>query len=91
MNKKYYFTMTNTFLSGWGRAENKKNKVVFECDSMDEAIIVKNNAKNRDEMKCINIVTKKPYYDSNFYHVSSKTKENCNVWFIKDYFKNNID
>ena len=59
-NKKYYVSMTDKFLSGWGMADHKTNKLVIECDSYDEALIVEQNAKNRSEMKYINICFNKP-------------------------------
>ena len=42
---KYYVTMTDEFMSGWGNAARKTNKLVIECDSMCEAIVVEGNAK----------------------------------------------
>jgi hypothetical protein len=34
---KYWVSMTDKFMSGWGMAENKINKLVIECDSYDIA------------------------------------------------------
>lgn len=66
----FYVTMTDTFMSGWGKAEGKKNKLVFECDTLKEAEIVKDNAENRDEMKYVNINDEKPnYYPKENYFV----------------------
>lgn len=87
MDKKYYVTMTDKFLSGWGKAENKINKLIFICDSYEDAQIVSNNAKNRSDMKYINITTKKPYYNSNRYYAQEKTKDEYNSWYKKGYFK----
>ena len=33
---KYYVTATDIFLSGWGKAKDKINKVVIECDFKEE-------------------------------------------------------
>lgn len=87
MTKKYYVTMTDSFLSGWGKAEGKINKLIFECDNYDEAETVEQNAENRTDMKYINICTKKPYYNSNKYLTQTKTKEDCPNWYQKGYFK----
>lgn len=83
----YYVTMTDKFMSGWGKAQDKINKLVFECDTKEEAEIVAENAGYRDEMKYINITMKRPYYDSHRYYVSWKTKAMADVWFVKDYMK----
>ena len=87
-NKKYYVTMTDMFMSGWGMAKNKINKLVFICDSYSEACIVESNAKCRPEMKYVNICSKKPYYNSNRYFAQYNDKEEYSSWYIKDYFRN---
>ena len=83
----YFVTMTDTFMSGWGRAEGKKNKLVFLCDTYEEAEIVKDNAENRTDQKHINITTTKPYYNSERYYVQYKTKEVYNSWYVKNFFR----
>ena len=45
----YYVKTVDTFMSGWGKAEDKVNILVFLCDSMDEAEIVAENAGNRSD------------------------------------------
>lgn len=82
MNKKYYVTMTDKFMSGWGPAKGKKNKLVLECTSYDEALIVADNASKRSEMKHINITSRKPYYRAEEYYVSYKTKKEYSTWYI---------
>jgi len=32
-----YVTMTDKFMSGWGMAEGKTNKLVLECKNLHEA------------------------------------------------------
>jgi len=85
---KYYVTMTDKFMSGWGMAERKINKLIFECDSYEEAEIVADNARNRTDMKHINICTRKPYYNYSRYYPQTKTKEEYENWYKKDCFKN---
>lgn len=84
---KYYVSMTDKFMSGWGMAKDKTNKLVLECDSYDEAEIVANNARNRSEMKFVNICINKPYYNKNAYYVSEHDKSDYSSWFKPNYFK----
>ena len=70
---KYYVTMTDTFLSGWGQAEGKIAKFINVCKDYTEAVIVADNAKNRSDQKYINITSKKPYYNKERYLVQIKT------------------
>ena len=80
-NNKIYVTMTDAFLSGWGRAEGKINKLVFICDNLEEAERIVHYARTRREMKYINIRYDKPYYNSNRYLVQFKTKEDYPLWY----------
>jgi len=45
----YYVTMTDKFMSGWGLAKGKINKLIFSCDTYEQAIIVRNNAQARTD------------------------------------------
>jgi len=86
---KYYVTMTDSFMSGWGYAKNKINKLVFLCDSYEQAERVFNNAESRNEMKYINICIKYPYHlNNNKYYTQIKTIENSKNWYKKNYFNN---
>ena len=69
----YYVTMTDKFMSGWGHADNKINKLVIECENLKDAYKIAENAAKRPEMKYINIVSvKPPYYSTKKYYVSFK-------------------
>ena len=59
----YYVTMIDRFMSGWGRAEGKKNRLVISCHAYSEALTVKENAENRSDVTKIEIVDEKPVYD----------------------------
>lgn len=97
-NKKYYVTMTDKFMSGWGMANGKKNKIIFICDNYVDALTVAENAKNRTDQKHVNICLTKPkLYRSTFgkdytlesytkYYVQIKTKEDYPSWYEKSYF-----
>lgn len=65
---KYYVTMTDKFLSGWGCAAGKTEKYVIVCSTMQQAITAAAIAKKRSEMRYISIRTTRPYYDKRFYH-----------------------
>ena len=86
-NDKYYVTMTDSFMSGWGKADGKKNKLVFECDTYEEAETVVDNAESRSDQKYINIYTKKPYFNSGRFYVQHKTKEDYPSWYKPGYFR----
>ena len=83
----YYVTMTDRFLSGWGEARDKINKIVLVCHGAEEAKIVEDNAHNRTDMKYINVCTTKPYYNHQRYLVQYKTKEDYNNWYVPNYFR----
>jgi hypothetical protein len=79
--------MTDRFMSGWGMAKNKINKLVIECDTYAEANTVYENALQRSEMKYVAIGTRKPYYNLNRYHVSHHDKTDYSAWFVPNYFR----
>lgn len=79
---KYYVSMTDKFMSGWGRAEGKKNKLVFVADSLDEAEVVARNARGRSDQSYINIHSKKPRYSDRHYLTQTKTKADYPAWYI---------
>ena len=72
MENKWYVTMTDSFMSGWGLSKNKTNKLVVECDSLQDAEVVCNNAKLREEMQRIKICKNKPSYNIKQYLTSHK-------------------
>ena len=75
----YYVTATDKFMSGWGLAENKTNKVIVVCNSIEEAEEVEVALHRRSEMKYINVRSSKPYYNNNY--VISWYKYNKNARF----------
>lgn len=64
--------MTDKFMSGWGRAENKTNKLVIECETWEQAQAIELAARDRDEMIYVNICCNKPYYNKSRFLVSEK-------------------
>ena len=76
-----YVTMTDKFMSGWGMAKGKINKLVIECKDRLQAEKIADYANNeRDEMKYINITHTKPYYNSNRYLTSWKVYSQMTGW-----------
>jgi hypothetical protein len=86
----YYVTMTDKFMSGWGEAKGKINKLVFVCKSYEEAKVVEDNARNRTDQKYINICTKKPYYNKDRYCTQFKDDGDYNAWYVPNYFRDKI-
>lgn len=78
---KVYVTMTDKFMSGWGRATGRINKLILECDTMQDAEIVARNASTRSDMKHINICMNKPRYDLKRYVVSEHDKTDYPGWY----------
>lgn len=83
---KFYVTMTDGFMSGWGHAEGKINKLVMECDGIVEAGIVRDNADARSEMKYVNICSSKPSYPAHSHLTQFKTKEDYPRWYQEGAF-----
>jgi hypothetical protein len=81
--KKYYVAMTDKFMSGWGKAEGKTNKHVIVCNSYDQAKIVERNAKDRSEMKYVNIRSTKPHYNEHAVITTWADKKKAPRWFSK--------
>jgi hypothetical protein len=78
--------MNDKFMSGWGPAKGKINKLVFECENMKEAITVEDNAISRNDMNYINIRMSKPYYDSIKFYVQFKDKNVYPNWYRQNSF-----
>lgn len=81
MKNKIYVSMTDTFMSGWGLSEGKINKLIFECDNYEEAMLVLNKAKNRKEMKYVKVHEKMPNYNESKYFVQIKNKNVYPNWY----------
>ena len=76
-----YVTMTDKFMSGWGMAEGKTNKLVIKCENSMQAEKIADYARrNGDEMKYINITHNKPNYNSSKYFTSWKLFSDMTGW-----------
>lgn len=58
-----YVSMTDKFMSDWGPAEGKLNKLVIRCQTMKQAKAVKAAARQREEMTQIRIDNRFPVFD----------------------------
>lgn len=81
-----YVTMIDVFMSGWGRSKGKRNKLALICDSMEEAKIVAENAKNRAEMMYVHI-TEKRVKPSHVQYLQYKDKNDMPKMYIPGAFK----
>ena len=73
--------MTDKFMSGWGQARGKINKLIIRCDTLEQAECIFKNAQMRDEMKNINYGRKLPYFSESKYKLSFKTWDQLGyVW-----------
>ena len=77
----FYVTMTDKFMSDWGRAYHLIDKFIVQCDTLEEAKTVERNALKRPEMKYINTTMNKPSYSSKKYLCTWTTyKELGEIW-----------
>ena len=75
-----YVTMTDKFMSGWGMAKGKTNKLVIECENSMQAEKIAYRANSYPEMKYINITHNKPNYNSRKYITSWKLFSDMTGW-----------
>jgi hypothetical protein len=80
----YWVTMTDKFMSGWGKAQGKTNKLVFTAKDREEAQIIARNAKHRGDMNYISISLSKPHYDPRHYYIQFKNRHSSPNWYKKD-------
>ena len=81
-----YVCATDSYMSGWGPASGKNNRLIFVCDTPEEADAVRGNCEARSEFKRVTWNAKKPSLNNsrNFYQV--KTKEDYPNWYKAGYF-----
>jgi hypothetical protein len=83
-----YVTMTDKFMSGWGCAKGKHNKLVFVCNGWEQADIVATNGQNRPEMTHVRTRTSSPSYNKELYYTQFKTIEDYPTWYEANSFHN---
>lgn len=57
---KYYVSMVDKFLSGWGQAKGLINIYLIECDTLEQAEQIKAHALDRKEMVRVKLSEGKP-------------------------------
>ena len=79
--KRYYVTMTDKFLSGWGHSKGRINKLVIGTNDYQLARTIAKNGRERSEMRFVNIRSSKPYYDKRTHTISYKDAEDLGrIW-----------
>jgi hypothetical protein len=76
----FYVTMTDKFMSGWGYAAGKTNKLIIVCQTLAQAEQIERAAHRRPEMRYINIRTTKPRYGSNVLESWKTWDELGTIW-----------
>ena len=94
-----YVCTTDTFMSGWGMANNLINKLIIICDTPAEAEAVIANADARDDQKSISASSTPPAYfhkrwqqtgadyETGNYYVQIKTRDDMPMWFKPGAFQ----
>jgi len=77
----YYVSMTDSFMSGWGKARGKKAKFIYKCNDFDTARIVAQNARDRTDQKYVSISESMPRFSEEDYHIEWKTIEDSPLWY----------
>lgn len=83
----YYVTMRDTFMSGHGRAQDRKAIYVYPAESIEEARLIAENAANRTDQDDIEIHDRRPNYNEDLYRVQYTTKAEAPLWYKKGGFK----
>lgn len=84
---KYYVSMIDSFMSGWGKSTFKKNVLIFICDSYKQAEIVESNANARSDIKNVEIHGSKPEFNEEIYFVQYKNIEVYPNWYKDGSFE----
>lgn len=84
----YWVSCTDLFMSDWGCSQGKLNRLVFVCDSLEQARVVALNAKNRGDMSHIKIHGRhKPKFTDKIYFTQEKTQDDYPHWYIHGYYQ----
>jgi hypothetical protein len=81
----FFVVSEDTFMSGWGMSQGRKNILFFPCESREEAEIVYRNASDRaDQMP--GIISRETALGFDFGKVFAQiySKDRCSIWFSKD-------
>tara|TARA_R110002012_G_scaffold170775_2_gene335356 strand:+ start:3574 stop:3867 length:294 start_codon:yes stop_codon:yes gene_type:complete len=82
----FYITLTDTFMSGWGKARNLTNRLILPCASLDEAARVEQYAKSRKDTKNVRFCTTKPQIGIGQY-AQVMDPNNATAWYGREGVK----
>lgn len=85
-NAKVYVTCIDKALSGWGFARGRKNKLVFLCESRQEAEVVAANARARKDQRNVRITTRMPRMSDDRFYTQVKSKSDYPSWYKPGWF-----
>ena len=75
---QYYVSKTERIMRGWGLANERINKFIVICDNFEQAETIERLAKERPEMKYINICCNKPNLPKQKYLLSFRNFDEIN-------------
>ena len=83
-NHKWYVTTTDTFFTKLftHKLRGRTNKLIFVCDSLEQAEIVAKNARARSDQRYVNIRSTFPYYNKARVYAQVKTINDYPDWYI---------
>ena len=77
----YYVLSNDTFMSGWGHAENRVNTVILPCQSYDEAEQVAAYARGRSDQTRVRILSTKPRLQCESHLYSLMSRDDAPAWY----------
>jgi len=81
VTKQFFVTAIDNYFSGWGRARDKKNLLIFLCDSLEEAQRLSKYAVSRPEISHVHLKNQRPYMLS-----ESRLRNKIESFVFKNYF-----
>ena len=76
--------MTDSFMSGWGRAEGLRNVLIFVCSTREEADHVAGYAEARSDMSDVRIHARKPKMRDRGFLYQVKTNDSYSSWYPQE-------
>lgn len=83
-----YVTMTDTFLTGWGKARGRIAKYVMGANTLEEAQIIIQNAEDRGDQKNIRLRQTRPTYPILTHRIGFMDRESAKAWLEPNSFRN---
>lgn len=80
-----YVTMNKISRSGTKSTSGKTNRIIFQCDNLEEAKIVEQNAENNSQMSYVNVNLEKPRYSKQKYYIEWCNKKTNPEWYEHNF------